>query len=209
MAAKCGPLPLYSDLQNKNVTLTCRIHASITYQASIALVDFCDWQPLNATKMKRKIQLAALLLVITGAVVSLSCNKDDNYNDQTPPTKTELLTAGPWKRTALISNPAYDWNANGVSATDVLSIMFPCEKDNFDTFKTNGTVETDEGPTKCNASDPQTWTATWVFADNETKLIFDGFDEYTLIELTATTLKYESTFEETGVTYTHVESYGH
>jgi len=157
--------------------------------------------------MKRIIQLATLLLVISSVALSLSCNKDDD--NQTPTTKTELLTAAPWKRTALVSNPAYDWNANGVSATDILSIMFPCEKDNFDTFKSNGTVETNEGPTKCNASDPQTWTATWVFADNETKIIFDGFDEYTLVELTATTLIYESTFVENGVTYTHVESYGH
>jgi len=159
--------------------------------------------------MKRIIQLATLILGISGGVVSLSCNKDDNYNDQTPPTKTELLAAGPWKRTALTSNPAYDWNANGVSSTDVLSIIFPCEKDNFDTFNTNGTVETNEGPTKCDASDPQTWTATWVLTDNETKIVFDGFDEYTLLELTETTLKYESTFVENGITYTHLETYGH
>jgi len=89
--------------------------------------------------MKPAIQLAALLLVVTSGTVSISC-KDD---DETPKakTKTELLTAGPWKRTALISTPAYDWNVNGVSDTDVLSIMFPCEKDNFFTFKTDGIIE--------------------------------------------------------------------
>jgi len=157
--------------------------------------------------MKPKTQLAALLILAAWATVAVSCKKEDNEKKQK--TKTELLTADSWKRTALISNPAYDWNGNGVSATDVLSIMFPCEKDNFDTYKTNGIVQTDEGPTKCNAGDPQTWTATWVFADNETKLIFDGYDEYILDELTATTLKFHSTFVENGVTYTQDETYGH
>ena len=62
--------------------------------------------------MKPTIRLTGLLLVITSATISFSCNED---NEETPKTKTELLTAGPWKRTALISNPAYDWNADGVS----------------------------------------------------------------------------------------------
>ena len=157
--------------------------------------------------MKRIIQLTALLLVITGAT-TMSCKKDKNDNNTTK-TKTELLTTGSWKRTALTSDPAYDWYADGTFATDILSVMKPCEKDNFDTYKTNGIFETDEGPTKCDALDPQTWTATWAFADNETKLIFDGTDEYALMELTATTLKFQSTFVENGVTYTHVETYGH
>src|SRR5678815_4628194 len=151
-------------------------------------------------KMKQKIQLAALLSLIACATFVISCKKDKENN--ATKTKTELITAGTWKRTALISTPAYDWNANGVSDTDVLKIMFPCEKDNFDRYLANGMIETDEGPTKCNPTDPQTWTVTWRFADNETKLIFDGTDEYTLLELTATTLKFQSTFVENGVTYT-------
>ncbi len=158
--------------------------------------------------MNRKIQLTAWLLVITGATTTMSCKKDKKDNN-TVKTNTELITTGSWKRTALTSDPAYDWYADGTFATDILSVMKPCEKDNFDTYKTNGVFETDEGPTKCDPLDPQTWTATWVFADNETKLIFDGTDQYTLMELTATTLKFRSTFVENGVTYTHVETYGH
>jgi hypothetical protein len=157
--------------------------------------------------MKPKTQLAALLMLVAWATVTVSCKKEDNEKKQK--TKTELLTSGSWKRTALISNPAYDWNGNGVSATDVLSIMFPCEKDNLDTYKTNGIMETDEGPTKCNAGDPQTWTATWQLIDNESKILYDGSYTYTLVEVTETTLKLSATFEENGVTYTHDESYGH
>lgn len=159
--------------------------------------------------MKRKIQIIALLLLLTGATITLSCNKDEDKNTNTAKTKTELLTAAPWKRTALISTPAYDWNADGTFATDILTTMWPCEKDNLDIYKANGIFETNEGATKCNPSDPQSWTVTWVFAVNETKLIFDGTDEYTLVELTETTLKFQSTFVENGVSYTHVETYGH
>ena len=83
------------------------------------------------------------------------------------------------------------------------------EKDNFESYNTNGIVETNEGTTKSDPLDPQTWAVTWMFADNETKLVWDGTDEYTLVELTATTLKFQSTFVENGVSYTHVETYGH
>ena len=150
----------------------------------------------------------ALLLVITCATLFASCDKD-NDNDEKPKTKTELLTTATWKRTALTSNPAYDWNADGITATDVLSIMLPCERDNFETFRTIGIMVTDEGPTKCDAADPQTWETTWQWIENESKIRFDGIYDYTLVELSPTTLKLRTTFEENGVTYTHNETYSH
>jgi hypothetical protein len=155
--------------------------------------------------MKSIIKFSSVFFMMVLLVIS--CNKEND--ESTAKTKTELLTTGSWKRIALISTPAYDWNADGNSATDVLSIMWPCEKDNFETYKINGMVETNEGPAKCDPSDPQTWSVTWMLVDNETKLIWDGTDEYMLLELTATTLKFQSTFVENGVTYTHVETYGH
>ena len=72
---------------------------------------------------------------------------------------------------------------------------------NFDTYERNGIMETNEGASKCNPSDPQTSTATWTWTNNETKIIFDNYDEYVLDELTATTLKLRQTFVENGVTY--------
>ena len=147
-----------------------------------------------------------VFLALTGA---LSCNDSDDEMFADEKTKMELLTATPWRRTALISTPAYDWYGNGVSATDVLSTLLPCEKDNLDLYAQNGIFTTDEGPTKCSPSDPQRWTMNWAFADNETKLIFDGTDVYTLMELNESTLKFQTTFVENGVSYTHVESYGH
>ena len=87
--------------------------------------------------------------------------------------------------------------------------MFACEKDNFDNYLPGHTGEYNEGASKCDASDPQTWPFTWTFAENETKLIFDGFDVYTLIELTPSTLIIKSTFTENEVACTQVGTYGH
>ncbi len=158
--------------------------------------------------MRKQLQYTVSLLLFA-VLIAASCKKDKDNNTNTAKTKTELITSGAWKRTALTSNPAYDWNANGVFDTNILNTMFSCEKDNFDTYKTNGIMETNEGASKCNPSDPQTWTATWTWTNNETKIIFDNYDEYILDELTATTLKLRQTFVENGVTYTHYETYGH
>jgi len=70
-------------------------------------------------------------------------------------------------------------------------------------------MELNEGPLKCDPMDPQIFTATWSFADNETKIVYDGTDEYELVELTATVMRLQSTFTENGVAYTHYETYGH
>ena len=157
--------------------------------------------------MKSTKQRLFLLLVIISPFIFLSCDKDDD--DESPKSRTELLTSGTWKRTALTSNPAYDWNADGNAATDVLSIMLPCERDNFDTYKPNGIMETNEGASKCDPSDPQTWQTTWALVDNERQIRYDDTYNYTIVELTEITLKLRTTFEENGVTYTHDETYSH
>ena len=157
--------------------------------------------------MKRKFQHPVLLLLVTASFIILSsCTKD---NDDVVATKTSLLTLAPWKRTALISTPAYDWYGNGNLITNLLDAMLPCEKDNFETYRTDSFWELNEGATKCIQTDPQTWSFTWAFADNENKLVFDGFDEYVLVELTSSTLKLRQAFVENGVTYTFDDSYGH
>ena len=157
--------------------------------------------------MKPKIQSVVLLLMITSIATTLSCKKDKD--DNTPKTKTELITTGRWKLTAYTSTPAYDWYGNGVFATNILTALNPCEADGFDTYKINGILEINEGSLKCSPMDPQTFTATWEFTDNENKILYDGFDEYELTELTATTMRLRSTFVENGVTYTHYETFGH
>jgi len=157
--------------------------------------------------MVQKTQLAALLILIAVTIAAISCKKADVKSKQK--TKTELLTEGTWKKTSLTSTPAYDWYGDGDYATDILSIMNVCELDDFDTYRSDGTGDTNGGPMRCYQSDPQAWPFVWEFADNETKLILDYFGEFTLEELTTNTLKFSSSFEENGVTYTIEETYGH
>ena len=154
--------------------------------------------------MKQSIQLGIWLLLVTGSAGLLSCKKD-------PPvkTRTELLTTGTWKRAALTSNPAYDWNGSGTAHTDILAHMAACEKDDFETYKTNGELEINEGATKCDPAADQTWSLTWAFINNETVILFEGMYEYIIDELTETTLKFHGTFEENGVMYTHYETWVH
>lgn len=155
--------------------------------------------------MKLKIQSITLLLMITIITTALSCKKDDKISK----TKKELIATGTWKLTAYTSSPAYDWYGNGAYATDILAALNPCEADGFDTYNINGILEINEGTLKCNPMDPQTFTATWEFTDNENKILYDGFDEYILVELTATTMRLQSTFVENGISYTHYETFSH
>jgi hypothetical protein len=157
--------------------------------------------------MKTKNHHIILLLMITAATVTFSCKKDKEENSAK--TKTELLTTGTWKLISYTSNPAYDWYGNGNFATDIFNALNPCERDGLDTYRTNGIVEINEGALKCNSTDPQTFTLTWAFTNNESKILYDGFDEYELIELTATTMRLRQIFVENGITYTHNETYGH
>ena len=157
--------------------------------------------------MKSKTQLASLLILIVITTIALSCKKADVKSKQK--TKTELLTEGTWKKTSLTSNPAYDWYGDGIYATDILSIMDVCELDDFDTYRSDGTGDTNSGSMRCSQWDPQAWPFTWALTDNETKLVFNGVNKLNIVELTETTLKFSTTFEEGGTTYTQVETYGH
>ena len=157
--------------------------------------------------MKPKTQLFALPLMVTALSTILSCEK--NKEEPAVKTKSELITTGTWKLTAYTSNPAYDWYGNGVFATNILAVLNPCEADGLDTYKPNGTVEINEGALKCDPADPQTSTESWQFTNNESKILYDGFDEYELVELTMTTMRLQQTFVENGVSYTHYETYEH
>ena len=155
--------------------------------------------------MKSIIKFSSVFFMIVFLVIS--CKKDDDENNAK--TKTELLTSGTWKYTACIVSPAYDYYGNGNPVTDIYAIMELCEKDDFEIFKTNGSWEYDNGPTKCIPSDPQiVYSEPWSFTANETKIIV-GTVECTILELTETTLKLRYSFVDAGVTYTEEDTYRH
>lgn len=156
--------------------------------------------------MKKMLQFPKLFLLAISLVIFVSCKKDSDGNREK--TKTELLTAGNWILTVAIISPAYDYYGNGNPVTDIFAIMEPCEKDDFETYKTNGTWEYNEGPTKCDQSSPQIFSEPWNFTANETKL-FVGPVECRILELTETSLKLRYSFEDSGVTYTEEDTYRH
>ena len=107
-------------------------------------------------------------LTILSFCLLFSCKKDED----TPPTKTEMITSSSWK----YESGGVDQDKNGTvdlsfAATGILQ---PCMLDNTVTFSTGGNGTTDEGATKCNAGAPQTSSFIWSFANNATELQVTG-----------------------------------
>jgi hypothetical protein len=134
----------------------------------------------KSNSMKKQI---ASLIVCSLTILFLlpACQKDNAV--VVAKTKTELISQQTWK----FSNAT-------VGGSDVSAALQTCQKDNIMTFVAAGTGSVDEGPTKCNSSDPQTNPFTWNFQSNETILFIStplfsgGSSTFTLISLSETQL---------------------
>lgn len=124
------------------------------------------------------MRLTYLSIALMALLTFSACTKDDPT--PAPPTKTELIARN-WKITALSGTFA------PLPAIDLYAQMPACEKDNILKVSSNGTYISDEGPTKCNAADPQTENGTWTFSSNETKLTIDT-ETFDIVSLSATSL---------------------
>ena len=136
--------------------------------------------------MKFKFVLFAAAILTFAA----SCKEEEPV----PPTKTELLTAGPWIGSGLTANPGIDPFGTGTPITDLWAspLVSACSKDDFTTYKVDGTYVTDDGATKCDPADPQTTSGTWSFASNETQLVMDSSaTPYTITKLDASNLEFQ------------------
>jgi hypothetical protein len=116
--------------------------------------------------MKKRILQPALLILVAGITFS-ACKKDGD--EEKAKTNTEKLTLAAWK----YDKAELDVDKNGTGDLPIpASAIDACEKDNLITFKANNTGTIDEGPTKCNSSDPQSLPFTWAFKTNETVINF-------------------------------------
>ena len=106
----------------------------------------------------RKTILPAVCLVLLFA-----CSKSGSSL-----SKTDLLTAHPWKIVADSILPGR--YLGGVLVTDMYTAYESCEKDDYYAFSKDGTLEANNGPTKCSPSDHQFLKLTWFLEDGETKL---------------------------------------
>ena len=93
------------------------------------------------------------------SILLFACKKSSDSNNNTPKSKTDLITASLWR---------FD-NAK-VAGVDISGSFDDCLKDNTVTFVSNGTGTIDEGPTKCDAADPQTTSFNWSFENNESSI---------------------------------------
>jgi hypothetical protein len=121
-----------------------------------------------------------------------SCKDDSKTDTPVAKTKTQLLSASPWKLVAATVDPAID--VGGTQVTDWYSQMDACDKDDLTKYETNKTGVYDEGATKCDPSDPQSTPFAWTFDLSETKITVDG-ESYDIVQLDATTLKMSNTVD--------------
>ena len=97
------------------------------------------------------MKVLSLLSLLSTVLILGSCQKDDSTNTTTK-TKTELITLKAWK----YNDAKIDTDNNGTGDQAIpAGVIEPCQTDNAITFTTNGSGTIDEGPTKCDAGDPQ------------------------------------------------------
>ncbi len=152
------------------------------------------------------IAFAAMALTWT------SCDKDKD--EVKPVTKTDLLTAHPWRMTGFRIDPPIV--IEGPDTTVQISDFFEmdeCWHDNTMTFFASGDSKTyteNEGANNCNEGDPAITTGTWSFNSTETSITLDSGDgdpQTAIIDkLTETTLEFSQPLsivqEEFGINWT-------
>ena len=136
------------------------------------------------------MKVLSLLSILSAVLILGSCQKDDS-TDSIPKSKTELITLKAWK----YNDAKIDTDNNGTGDQAIpAGVIESCQSDNNITFATSGTGTVDEGPTKCDAADPQSSPFTWSFTSNETMIsfsspLFSGFGgDFKIISLTESEL---------------------
>lgn len=102
----------------------------------------------------------------------ISCSKNNTKTDPLV-EKTNILTESSWYFTDYYRN-------DGIGTIVTTYADLPnCRKDDFRTFKKDGTGENNEGPTKCNVTDPQSQPVQWRFLNNyATSIELNGVEYY-------------------------------
>lgn len=151
-----------------------------------------------------KKNLAALFACFTAvSFLFTSCSSKGDDVDPPPKTRTELITTGTWR-----------FGSATWGTTDAGPLLAACQKDNTMVFVL-GSGTMDEGPTKCNAGDPQTVPFTWSFLSNETTLNISnplftgGSTTWTLVTLTEVELTVSQPLTVGGTTKTLIVTFIH
>ncbi|MCX6204935.1 MAG: DUF5004 domain-containing protein [Bacteroidetes bacterium] len=160
--------------------------------------------------MKHNFKTTIGTITIVALLIISACSKGGDSANTPTASKTTLLTSSDWGIVGVQQKvvSASVW-------TDNYASMKACEKDNRVIFKANGSYETNEGATKCSASDPQILeSGTWSLTQNETMLVIQATNSSqimnaTIETLTTSSLIFSYTQVISGVTYQYRESFGH
>jgi hypothetical protein len=116
--------------------------------------------------MRNNLLIIAIVFSFGSLMVFNSCSKSSSSSST--PTRTQLLSKAAWK----LDTSGIDLDKDGgIDAVPGFTVTIPaCQKDNTYLFNKDSTGVLDEGPTKCNASDPQSTVFTWYLSNNQTVL---------------------------------------
>ena len=119
-------------------------------------------------------------------------------------SNTSKLTGKNFKMTAYTVSPVY------YGSTDFYALMTACQKDDLSRFETNGSYTIDAGSMKCNPSDPQTITGSWIWKSGETILNVSrpsSSIDYEVLTNDGSVLKLQYTELTNAITYTFIMTY--
>jgi len=148
-----------------------------------------------------------IFLIIVNIIGLSSCKKEEEL------TKPELLCRAPWVLSASIIEPPYFFEEVG-SITDYYAVLASCRKDDLWNFNENGSYTIEDGPNKCNITDPSILeSGTWTLSSNATAIVIENYYyyvEYEILELTKHTFKTSYVFSDTlSNIYNWTETYTH
>jgi hypothetical protein len=144
--------------------------------------------------MKKTILTSAVILFII--VMISSCKKTNDVEED----QMAMLMNKEWKVVASSVDPAY------LGITDWYAASPSCWQDNTSRFNPENVFIADEGPTKCDASDPQTTFGRWSYNTSTKRFIIDGPDylQLDIIELTRSILRGTMKDNSGGIEYTYM-----
>lgn len=136
--------------------------------------------------MKKIFRTSAFILMSISMLTLNSCSKDE-VEEPAPITVKSKIINRDYRMTD------YNVSVNGASFL-TYSDLESCFKDDLTKFLDDLTGIIDEGPTKCDAGDPQQSAFTWTLVTNDTQLRIEDAGEVTVYNITinnGTTLKLE------------------
>ncbi|MDJ1501374.1 lipocalin family protein [Xanthocytophaga agilis] len=143
------------------------------------------------------VRLTVLALTLLGSLAACKKHDPDPVKNNDP-----IFVGKHWKMSAITTNPIIDFDGDGTADPDLLPFFPTCVTDNIVTFKEGGKIESEEGEA-CPDETPITGTGTWSY--NENTKIFTltdgtaaGTQNYEIVEMSATTLKWKVEIEEEG-----------